>query len=362
MKFALLNVDDETVLLAQSLVAAGHELLLVAAAGTHHAAARQIAPQARFVDEWEHALACGAEAVVVGRGGDEADRLDKIRRLAQEGMPSIIVHPQSTSALAYYELDMHRQATGAAIVPFEPTRHDPQLATLTADAAAGERIDQVICERRAADRSRGAVLRQFARDIGALRRLTGDCEKVSALGTLTDDPTAGHLGVQMTTAAGTLIRWSIGPATRGDDHTLEVIRHGEAASVKLDTTAGFEPAVRAAVAAIGDPNNALWREALADLEIVEAVGRSLQRGRTVELFHEEASEQGTFKGVMAAGGCFLLLLSIGLAVTATIFGKFRLMIANIWPYALLFFLAAFLALQLLRFAFPPANPGDRDRA
>jgi hypothetical protein len=272
-------------------------------------------------------------------------------------MPTIIVHPQSTSALAYYELDMHRQATGAAIVPFEPSRHDPQLTTLAADASAGERIDQVICERRTTDRSRTAVLRQFARDIGAIRRLTGDCEKVSALGTLTDDPTAGHLGVQITTAAGTLVRWSIGPATRGDDHSLEVIRGGEAA-VKLDPAAGFEPAAEAVVAAVGDPNNALWREALADLEIIEALQRSLQRGRTVELFHEEASEQGTFKGVMAAGGCLLLLLSIGLAIAATIVGKFRLLIADLWPYALLFFLVAFLSLQLLRFAFPPAKQRD----
>src|SRR5204862_7753835 len=144
---ALLNVDDESLTLTQSLLNAGHELRLIAAPGTLEPVLRAAAPNSRFVDEWENALACGAEAVVVGRSGEEADRLDKIRRLVQEGMPTIIVHPQSTSALAYYELDMHRQATGAAIVPFEPSRHDPQLTMLAADVSAGERIDQVICER-----------------------------------------------------------------------------------------------------------------------------------------------------------------------------------------------------------------------
>jgi myo-inositol 2-dehydrogenase/D-chiro-inositol 1-dehydrogenase len=357
MKLALLNADDETLTLVRTLVAAGNELLLAAEPGEFATAVRAAAPGVRIVEEWENALACGAEATVVGRGGDEAERLDRIRRLVQEGMAAIVVHPQTTSALAYYELDMHRQATAAAIVPWEPSRHDPQLATLAA-AGPGEeaddaRIEQVICERRAADRSRRAVLLQFARDVGAIRRLTGECEKVSALGTLTDDPAAGHLGVQMTTAGGTLVRWSIGPAGRDDECSVEVIRGGTAETIAFDEQADSQPAAEAVIAALTDPDQTLWREALADLEIVEAVERSLRRGRTIELFHEEASEQGTFKGVMAAGGCLLLLVGIALAIAATIVGKFRLVIANAWPFALLAVLTLFLLLQLLRFAFPP---------
>lgn len=354
MRFALLNVDEECLSLVRALAAAGHELVLVAQPGEAAPALKALAPAIRTVDEWENALACGADAVVVGRAGGDDERIEKIRRLVQEAMPTVVVHPQTTSALAYYELDMHRQATGAAIVPFEPLRHDPAWEKQAAASADAERLDQVVCERRLADRSRGAVLRQLARDVGAVRRLTGDCEKASALGTLGDDPTAGHLGVQITTEGGTLVRWSIGPATRGNDEgSFELIRAGHGETLQFDPAAAQQAAAEAVVAALADPQNSLWREALADLELVEAAERSLARGRTIELFHEEASEQGTFKGVMAAGGCLLLLLAIGLAIAATIVGRFRLMIANLWPFVLLGVLALFLLLQLLKFAFPP---------
>jgi len=354
MKFAFLNVDVETVALAEALVDDGHELALVMQ-GEQAGALRSLAPAIRIVDEWEHALACGADATIVGRAGDEDDRLDKIRRLVQEGMPTVLVHPQSTSALAYYELDMHRQATNTPLVPYEPIRHDPAWDRLVETIESDGQFDQVICERRLVDRSRASVLTQLARDLGAVRRLTGECEKVSSFGTLTDDATAGHLGVQMTTARGTLVRWSIAPSAGGDEGSVELLRGDDRESIAFDAAAGVQPAARAVVAALADAQNPLWRAALADLELVEAVERSLLKGRTVELFHEEASEQGTFKGLMAAGGCLLLMLSIGLAVAATMFGALRLAIADLWPFALLFVLAVFLLLQLLHFAFPAKN-------
>src|SRR6185503_18285975 len=54
-----------------------------------------------------------------------------------------------------------------------------------------------------------------------------------------------------------------------------------------------------------DPNS--WLAACRDQEAAEAVDRSLARGRTIELFNEEHTEEEAFKGVMAMGGCLLLV-------------------------------------------------------
>jgi hypothetical protein len=372
LKFALLDLDAELLTLAGALVESGHKLLLAVQPGESEGALRALAPEIRILNDWEGILACDADAVLMGRPGDEAVRLEQLRLLAQEKVATVFLHPQTISTLAYYELDMHRQATGVRLVSCEGLRHHPALAALRASAgsdAPPPRIDQVICERRLGDRSRPAVLRQLASDLGAIRRLVGDCEKVSALGTIGDDPQAGHLGVQMTTDSGALVRWSIGPSAAGDEARWTIVteqgpigwtidRHGHAVlehgdeKVAYTAREALHATAAAVTAALDDATNFAWREALADMEVVEAVERSLRKGRTVELFHEEASEQGTFKGLMAAGGCLLLVLSIGLAIAATIVGKFRLVIANAWPFVLLVVLVAFLLLQLLRFVFP----------
>lgn len=367
MKFALLNVDDDASRLAAALVAAGHELTLVYRPGEAEAALRTLAPDVRVVAEWEEAMVCGADAVIVGTSGEEPRRLEQLQRLMQEGVPTVAIHPQSTSVLAYYELDMYRQATNIALVAFEPTRHQPAIAMLD---VLGD-VSEATIEHRSAARSRAEVLRSFVRDLGAIRRVVGQCEKVSAVGEL---PTAGdcRLSVQITTHGGALVRWSIGPPIDGESATwrvvgerdsavlrpagddalsIDFVRDGKSETTTFAPEAAREEAADAVITALGDPQNSLWREALADLELVEAVERSLRKNRTVELFHEQASEHGTFKGMMAAGGCFLILASIALAIVVTIVGRFRLPFANLWPYALVAVLGAFLTLQLLKFVF-----------
>jgi myo-inositol 2-dehydrogenase/D-chiro-inositol 1-dehydrogenase len=377
MKFAFLNADADSLPFAAALIAAGDEPILIDA--SPQAASLVIAADldARRCAEWEEALACGADYVLVGGGGSEVVRLEQLQRLAQESVAAMFVHPQSSSTLAYLELDMHRQATNTALVPLEATRHREEIARL---AQLG-RCDEVIVEHRSRVTSRDEVLRRFVRDIGAIRRLTGPCEKVSAMGSLGAEGATGQIGVQISTTSGALIRWTFGP-TRDvvavtwrvlcNDATaeiaidavgkrrLQITRSGQAEPAAEYSQADAEQAAAAAArAAVADSNNDLWREALADLELVEAVERSLRRGRTVELFHEEASEEGTFHGVMAAGGCLILMLGIGLAIVATMVGRFKFAIADIWPKALLAVMGLFLLLQLLKFAFPPRDSNDR---
>ncbi|MBV8609761.1 MAG: hypothetical protein JO034_20180, partial [Singulisphaera sp.] len=84
-------------------------------------------------------------------------------------------------------------------------------------------------------------------------------------------------------------------------------------------------------------------------ELAEATVRSLRRGRTVDLHHEEISEEGTFKSVMTSFGC-VILLCILVALPAALVGPalglpWTIYIAYVIPPVLI----GFIFLQLLRY-------------
>ena len=171
MKFGLLNADVNTAQYAAALVAAGCELTLIheEAAGVPESLPADSA--VRRVDQWEEALACGADFVLVGAAGPEPRRLEQLQRLVQEGMPVLFVHPQTTATLAYFELDMHRQATNVALVPLEATRHQPavdSLKELGADRRSDRRASRAYGDAR---RSAGTVHLRHRRDSSPDRTL-----------------------------------------------------------------------------------------------------------------------------------------------------------------------------------------------
>jgi myo-inositol 2-dehydrogenase/D-chiro-inositol 1-dehydrogenase len=103
-----------------------------------------------------------------------------------------------------------------------------------------------------------------------------------------------------------------------------------------------------------------WDEACRALEIEEAIERSSRRGRTIDLHHEQVSEEETFKGMMAVGGCAMLVWVLSMLLMAGLVEGLQLPLRNtivwrLWPLALILPLALFLLLQLLRLVFerPP---------
>ena len=92
-----------------------------------------------------------------------------------------------------------------------------------------------------------------------------------------------------------------------------------------------------------------WPAATRDMEVVDAVELSLQKGRTIEVFQQQLTEQLAFRGTMAALGCGLLLLVffgvIGVAMLGGAEGMMRQRLAPAWPIILLAVLAFFLLLQ-----------------
>src|SRR5205807_4010244 len=82
-------------------------------------------------------------------------------------------------------------------------------------------------------------------------------------------------------------------------------------------SAGQSPMPRSGV--IQDPDAArgtsLWGELARDVELVEAVERSVRRRRTIDIYFEAPSERGIFKTQMTAVGCSLLVLTFAAVVT-----------------------------------------------
>ena len=112
------------------------------------------------------------------------------------------------------------------------------------------------------------------------------------------------------------------------------------------------------VAAVeGSESRPTWTDAAQAMELADAVERSLRRGRTIELHFEEHTEQGSFKGVMAAAGCLLLMLGLGLTVAGALIGGFKFRVADYWAHGLLVALVVFLLLQTLRLVYPDVGRG-----
>jgi hypothetical protein len=92
------------------------------------------------------------------------------------------------------------------------------------------------------------------------------------------------------------------------------------------------------------------------VEIAATVERSLARGKTIELYDEEISEEATFKGMMAVGGCGVLMLGLMAVLVAAVVDALRLpfrdhLLWRLWPVYLLTPIVLFLLLQLLQLVF-----------
>jgi hypothetical protein len=227
------------------------------------------------------------------------------------------------------------------------------------------------------------VLRQFTRDVDLLRAVAGDVKKIGAMGPAFESPSWSNLNVQMSGDGPALLRWSMQPPEPGSPARLILV--GSEGQATLDMPAPPEPwtlivsgsskhtetfgdwsepaaVVEMFAAAFrGESTTPAFQDACRDVEIAATVERSLARGKTIELYDDEVSEEATFKGMMAVGGCGLLLLALlGIVAAAAIEGlklPFREhLLWRLWPVYLLGPIVVFLLLQFLRLVFRPAAP------
>jgi hypothetical protein len=395
MKLAILGTDSDILQLAAAARSARHEIVWlgdVRAEDTGPLAS--IAPgMADRGGQWELLLDRAiADAVLIGRGTASNElRAERVKRLATEAMPLLIVHPAFESVLTYYEVDMTRRETGAIVGHFNPLMGHP-VAVEAADWVTNGHptigpIHQLSCERQVSVAAREDVLVHLARDVELLATVAGDIRRVTAIGPKGEDASYASLQIQMLATTAPSLRWSVGYASAGaaelklslhGEHGIVVIRildgtnagppiwqieSSENGGRNNQTLENYDPA-RAAINRLADVVadshslvernlSSTWDAATRAMEVVDAADLSLQKGRTIEVFQQQLTERLAFRGTMAAMGCGLILVAfmvlVGVGILGGVEGLGRRHIVNSWSIVLLALLAFFLLLQAVPF-------------
>ncbi len=381
MKFALIGYNEETPPLIQALLDRGHQL-------THTYDAEGISQNlasGAIECEWQALIGSGIDAAVVvaRRKSEPVDQSNVLRHLAQMPVALLMVHPVCES-ITGFELDMIRRDTHAVMASYFPAAAHPALQVMRKfiEEAEPGAIDEVAVERFTSDRSRENILWQLARDAYMLRTINGEINKVTGI---RPGETWTNFSVNAAGPGEVLSRWSVLPVE--DAPGARVSIRGRGGTLKLDapdnqpwrisgsgveTEIAFEDwnaadvAVDAFCAEVqGEASPVRWMEACRAQEIAETAEYSVQRGRTINLYLEEHSEQSTFKGVMAAGGCLALLLTLGAFIAALAIDGAQPPFRDqwwwrMWPTYVAAPVVFFLLLQCLQFLFnaKPAESQD----
>jgi predicted dehydrogenase len=398
MRWALLGDDDEAVRLALAARQQPDCESLVALEVREPASLRQRLPGIEVRTDWEQLLSGKtADAVIVGAGEDDERRGEQAVRLAQVGVPMLVVHPLVLTSMTLFQLDMIRAETGAVLMPWADYHGHPALVQLAqwlrgqSDGAARP-IEQIIFERSMVSRDRRSVMRQFARDVDLVRGLAGDVIRLHAIaarGGQNDEAAYANLSVSLGLRSGGLVRWSVGSPEGQPGAVLIVVTTGGRAVLGmmrpdewwLETTTADgtnrqtfpawhgEQQALARFRAVVPGEGPDWLDSARAVDLAETIRESLRRGRTIELFNETYSEDASFKGAMGIAGCGLLLFGMfSVLVVAALQMVARQMewrgaaqVLGKWPYLLLVVFGGFLLLQLLRF-FIPRSGGKSKQA
>lgn len=335
---------------------------------------KALAPTCRFDEPWETLLGCDvADWVLVGRarGASQEQSAEQLGKLVRAGAPLAVSFPPNLDVLAAYELEMVREENRATLLPLASTLAAPAAATLLRRLHELGSIEQVVCQRSLVAPIQESVMTALAGDLLLARQLTGELTRVAALAPPGDKVRYDQLGVQLSGPTGALVRWSL---ASGDDsrglHVAVVGSQGRAAlwlpdegegELRLAPRGGSEqvvPSQDPGAAWLGD-DAPQWSDAIRGLELAEAVERSLKRGKTIDLSTNEASETGTFKALMSAAGCLLILAAPFALVVALGMARIKPLqpLLRFMPAALALLLVLFLGLQAFRWALPDEPRG-----
>ena len=396
MKLALLGCDPDALQLVRYVARdPAHQLVGVFEADDFRADLQRLAPAAAWGGEWESLLAStDVEAVIVARnerpGPNDDVRADQLRKLVQGAVPLLLVHPACEAIIAL-ELDMIRRDSHCPMAVYFPGCGHPAVTRLAELARGGGgaqigTVEQIVFERTMARRERHDVLTQLSRDADWLRQLLGETRRVCATG---DAISLANLSVHISGPGDLAARWTVLPASgepggqivlfgsagravlnlSHEPWTLEINGLVVAADSPGDWCAERAALDSLAAAIAGQTPSPEWSDVCRDLDLVDAAERSAKRGRAIDLQNVVVTEADTFKSLMSAGSCLLLLVAMVFAFTFTVIEGVR-MAGNsavagtvspwrFWPVCLLTPLIIFLLLQCLQMVFKtPPRPGQ----
>lgn len=394
MKFALLGIDADSLRLAETVQSdADHELIAVYDAHSKSGNTPLDAVRLPPSQSWESILgSLSCDAVIVSQmpGQDPDLRADQLRKLVQLDVPLLVVQP-ACEAIIGYELEMIRADNRCVVYPFVPGAQHPAIKKMRAilQEQSGDEnppAEQLVFERPLASRKRDEVLRRFMRDVHLMRKVMGKVQQIAAMGAGEDDLVYTSLNVQLRFQNGVLAHWALKPELENLEARLTAIGSSKTVELSMGTNeanwslrldqgnAGesftfpafdsyqdglceFVSAVERNTFEVG------WNASCRDIEISETIRDALRRRRTIDLYEEEHSEEATFKGLMALGGCGLLSFGVILLLIAGVVEGLKLPLRNNalwqrWPLFLLVLVLVFLLLQLLQLVFQRESVSD----
>ncbi|MDA7977171.1 MAG: hypothetical protein MPJ50_00200 [Pirellulales bacterium] len=410
MKIGLLGIDECVTRLAQAALARGHEIVACwQEPGATHFLPAELA-SVQIFREWDQLLALtDMDAVIVptgnGAADDEPPHLAPLRSAVQTGLSALVCHPVAPSTIAHYELDMACEESGGKLIPFTVNRWDPAVAELQQLFGAGPlgSLKQIVIERQVTDDRRQTLSHQFSVDLDLARLMIGDAVRLHAMTTVlpvgdvlsaannpAKDSHWPNLAIQLVGSTGAAGRWSPQLIASSDHSLLRVQASGEAglatlsawprsaSGTKSDELSSSSPSSALATltwnvegtthersffddgqieqaaiadfeaAVAGQPSAVSWADVCHAMHATESIGRSLKRGRVIDLNYDDYSEEGTFKGLMAAGGCLVLFTALVILLAGVAMGQIGWKrFDKIVPVLLLILLGGFLAMQLL---------------
>jgi myo-inositol 2-dehydrogenase/D-chiro-inositol 1-dehydrogenase len=378
MNVLILGDGPEELAWARAVAAEPEHALVMACPGLN------ALPGVPATDDLDAALAApGVDAAVVG--GYESVRAEALRRAAAEGLAILALHPPGPNADPYYQVALSRQETGAHVVPDLPLRLHPGVAALEKAIADGSfgvlrsvRFEAALPPN---DPEADLLGRAFPRVVDLVRALLGEVETLTATGTPPGPRPRESLIVHLRGPEGRAgeVRLEVGPAPtpgparlvvsgtegsmalefdpegRGPSRLVRRDAKGEATATDLgpwDPRAAVLRVLADAVA--GRPRSPDLTDGTRAMELAEAAGRSLRKGRTVDLLYEEVSELASFKAFMTGLGCGLLLIAPLIYALSRAGVALGLPWMSYLAWAILPVFVLFLLLQSLRLAARPA--------
>ncbi len=285
-------------------------------------------PRVEFCDSWQSLLiARNLKGILVGGRDEEA--YTAMRQLAQSSTPLYVrPHPAQGLSLAY-ELTLIAAEREAPIRPLWPHRADPVLAAVKRWLTESERGLQHIELERTVDVTHVAeenVDDELATlqldDADIVRWLGVRGSRLTALRSSRPEPKHRRFSVTLETDGAPVALWTAETRSGGATHaklTLQLATglialeqdHGEAWTL---TSGDIGSTPSPAEEPTWLDNDATWDDAVTVFEWIDAVDRSLERRRAIELHSEPLSERTIFKTQMAAAGCAVLLGTLALSL------------------------------------------------
>ncbi len=369
LRLATFGCDEDVLEIVETAIQQeGWDLVACHAPDTYRARLQALALPAEVGEHWESLLSGeGVDAVIVAaRTAQDESHDDALRKLVNANLPLLVVMP-ACEAIVGFELDMIRADHAGIIRPYYKNRQHAvwrQFVSLLRDR--GE-ITQLVFERRLADED------QLVRDIDMIQAIAGPIQKVSAMGSQPEDGTLRGVSINMTSESGILVRWTNVPLPDADARLSAYTASGEVA-LTISTKGAWslesgktplEPVDASAESSVSfvlrefeqsvrtRQDRGQWMSVCRAMDIAEIVPTCLRRGKTMEFHNEQHSEASSFKGIMAAGGCGMLLLTLATILVAAAVEALHLPFRHhlwwkLWPVYLVVPILIFLALQLLQ--------------